>query len=120
MDSDTNGKMAQDPKEPLDFQVCPTPVETAKRINTNFERYMAKYPFLFEDTSTKTIKFDDETIHAIVYWLQGINLKSAAPETLSTAFQVFRSANVKQGEGQYFTPQRIIESAVRSTTTIKS
>ena len=73
MDSDTNGKMAQDPKEPLDFQVCPTPVETAKRINTNFERYMAKYPFLFEDTSTKTIKFDDETIHAIVYWLQGIN-----------------------------------------------
>lgn len=113
MDSDTNGKMAQDPKEPLDFQVCPTPVETAKRINTNFERYMAKYPFLFEDTSTKTIKFDDETIHAIVYWLQGINLKSAAPETLSTAFQVFRSANVKQGEGQYFTPQRIIESAVK-------
>lgn len=74
---------------------------------------MAKYPFLFEDTSTKTIKFDDETIHAIVYWLQGINLKSAAPETLSTAFQVFRSANVKQGEGQYFTPQRIIESAVK-------
>lgn len=113
MDSDTNGKMAQDPQEPLDFQVCSTPAETAKRINMSFERYMAKYPFLFEDTSTKTIKFDDETIHAVVYWLQGINLKSAAPETLSSAFQVFRSANVKQGEGQYFTPQRIIESAVK-------
>ncbi len=31
MDSDTNGKMAQDPQEPLDFQVCPTPAENSEK-----------------------------------------------------------------------------------------
>lgn len=113
MDSDTNGKMAMNPEEPLDFQVRQKPAETAKRINENFKRYIAKYPFLFEGTSSDAIKFDDETIHAIVYRLQGINLKAAAPEVLSSAFQVFRSANIKQGEGQYFTPQRIIEASVK-------
>ncbi|WP_055426781.1 HsdM family class I SAM-dependent methyltransferase [Bifidobacterium aesculapii] len=116
MDSDTNGKMARNPDEAvLEFQILATPQETAKRINACFEEYVDKYPFLFEDNTSKTIKFDDETIHAIVYRLQNINLKAAAPETLSAAFQVFRSANVKQGEGQYFTPQRIIEAAVKLT-----
>lgn len=33
-------------------------------------------------------------------------------DAVSTAFQVFRTANLKAGEGQYFTPRRIIESAV--------
>jgi type I restriction enzyme M protein len=34
------------------------------------------------------------------------------PQTISEAFQVFRSANLKSGEGQYFTPSRVIRSAV--------
>lgn len=33
-------------------------------------------------------------------------------EAVSNAFQVFRTANLKAGEGQYFTPSRVIAAAV--------
>ena len=113
LDSDTNGKMNSDPNTPLQFQLRNTPFQTAQAIKNEFILYKNKYPFLFQESTSNSIKFDDDTIHAIVYRLQGINLKDVEPETLSAAFQVFRTANVKQGEGQYFTPQRIIEAAVR-------
>ncbi len=70
-------------------------------------------PFLLESTSTKTIKFDDETIHAVVYWLQGINLKSAAPGTLSSRSKCSVRRMSNKAKGNIFTPQRIIESAVK-------
>lgn len=34
-------------------------------------------------------------------------------EAVSTAFQVFRRANLKAGEGQYYTPARIVRAAVK-------
>ena len=34
-------------------------------------------------------------------------------ETVATAFQVLRTEALKQGEGQYFTPQAVIEAGVR-------
>ena len=113
LDSDTNGKMSSDPHAVLQFQLRSTPKQTAQVIKNEFTSYRNKYPFLFQESTSDVIKFDDDTIHSIVYRLQNINLKDVEPETLSSAFQVFRSANVKQGEGQYFTPQIIIEAAVQ-------
>lgn len=34
-------------------------------------------------------------------------------EAVSAAFQVFRRANLKAGEGQYYTPARIVRGAVK-------
>ena len=34
-------------------------------------------------------------------------------EAVSAAFQVFRRANLKAGEGQYYTPARIVRAAVK-------
>jgi type I restriction enzyme M protein len=46
--------------------------------------------------------------------LAPLNLLGVGPEVLSFAFQVLRSAALKQKEGQYFTPQPVIAAAVRA------
>jgi type I restriction enzyme M protein len=58
------------------------------------------------------LNLDNHTIQDVVYELSGLNLVRMSPEAISSAFQVFRRANLKAGEGQYFTPQRVIEAAV--------
>ena len=57
--------------------------------------------------------FDKATVHAVVAELQRKDLIDVKPDTLSLAFQVFRSANLKIGEGQYFTPGRVVAAATK-------
>jgi type I restriction enzyme M protein len=45
--------------------------------------------------------------------LAGLRLIDLGVSTVSVAFQFLRSEALKQGEGQYFTPQAVIEAGVR-------
>ena len=89
-----------------------TEEETATRIRSAFKRLKSSYPLIFESSDDDEIRFDNHTIHDVVYELASIKLVDVTPETISEAFQVFRAANLKSGEGQYFTPSRVIRSAV--------
>lgn len=52
-------------------------------------------------------------MHDCVDELAKYNLIDVSVDTVSFAFQVLRSAALKQEEGQYFTPRPVIEAAVK-------
>jgi type I restriction enzyme M protein len=100
------------PGDNLVFQPMESERETGSRIRKAFGRLKAAYPTTFSSNDDTDLRFDDHTLHEVVYELASTKLVDVTPETISEAFQVFRSANLKSGEGQYFTPSRIIRSAV--------
>lgn len=100
------------PGDNLIFQPMESEWATGSRIRKAFTRLKAAYPSTFSSNDDTQLRFDDHTIHEVVYELASTKLVDVTPETISQAFQVFRSANLKSGEGQYFTPHRIIRSAV--------
>lgn len=111
VESDNNGQFA--PEEPLMFQLSRGgEAKTANRIREQFAQLVKLRPQVFTDPSENDITLDEHTIQDVVYELSGLNLVKVHPEAISSAFQVFRRANLKAGEGQYFTPQRVIEAAV--------
>lgn len=110
LESDRHGKA--DPNKPVVFQPSDSESKTAKTIHDAFKDLRTTQPTLFESTSDNVIEFDDHTIQKAVYELAPLRLQDTSVEVVSEAFQVFRSANLKAGEGQYFTPHRLIQSAV--------
>lgn len=98
--------------EPVLFQLCDSPEETAKHIGKTFLEYKTQHPALFSEGETAEILFNDDTIQEIVLRLQLLNIGEMAPTALSMAFQVFRDAALKLGDGQYYTPSRVIEAGV--------
>lgn len=111
IDSDKNGQAS--PNEPVQFQLSGGgEAETAKKIRELFANLTKFQPEVFTDPHEVDLNLDDHSIQDVVYELSGLNLVSMRPEAISSAFQVFRRANLKAGEGQYFTPQRVIEAAV--------
>lgn len=110
LDSDQRAK--RDQERPLTFQPGTTEQETSANIRQAFTNLKTIQPAIFSSNDDETIRFDDHTIHNVVCELAAIKLVDVTPETISEAFQVFRSANLKSGEGQYFTPARVISSAV--------
>ncbi|MBM2619004.1 N-6 DNA methylase [Actinoplanes sp. LDG1-06] len=112
IESDTFGQFS--PDQPLEFQLAPDgETETAKRIRADFHKLTKSRPQVFADSNEVSLNLDDHTIQDVVYELSGLDLVSMSPEAISSAFQVFRRANLKAGEGQYFTPHRVIEAAVK-------
>ncbi|MBK5223042.1 MAG: SAM-dependent DNA methyltransferase [Acidimicrobiia bacterium] len=67
---------------------------------------------IFSGSTDSELRLDDHSIHEVVYELANLRLVDVSAETIAQAFQVFRSTNLKAGEGQYFTPHRVIASAV--------
>lgn len=112
LDSDGMASRAvvREPQRPVRFQIGDNPKATADAINAAFDRYRGRHHALFDRNEPHHIQLDDETIHAIVYELQAMNMVEVSAAALSYAFQVFRNANLKVGEGQYFTPLRVIEA----------
>lgn len=108
LESDHDGQW--DKNEPLIFQLSNTPEQTAKNINIAFENYRSKHPVLFAADEPESIVLDADTIQEIVFRLQAMNIGEMAPTALSMAFQVFRDATLKLGDGQYYTPLRVIEA----------
>ncbi len=112
LQSDLDARLTKK-RDSVDFQISDTPEETAATVNALFKRYKADRRELFTDDEPDSIQFEATTIHAIVAELQRKNLICVKPETLSMAFQIFRSENLKNGDGQYFTPSRVIKAATR-------
>ena len=110
LDSDHEG--GWDKSEPLEFQLSDVPSDTARHLNKVFKNYKTEHPALFASDEPDSILLDDDTIQEIVLRLQSMNIGAMAPTALSMAFQVFRDATLKLGDGQYYTPLRVIEAGV--------
>lgn len=111
LDSDKQGKIAVD--SPVYFRPFATDEATASFVKSKFSNFIDVYPDIFVSKSDQEIRFDDSTIHYIVECLSPFNLIDIGADTVSIAFQVLRSAALKQQEGQYFTPKQVIQAALR-------
>lgn len=111
LDSDHEGEWDKD--EPLSFQLFDSPSETKKAIDKAFVAYKTEHPTLFADDEPERIMLDPDTIQEIVLRLQLMDIGEMAPTALSMAFQVFRDATLKLGDGQYYTPVRVVEAGVK-------
>lgn len=109
LESDMVGQ--DDPTSPLAFQLSPSEATTARNIKKLFQDLRQSRPQIFTDGNEQELRLDDHSIHQAVYELSGFDLLSVQPEALSAAFQIFRTANLKAGEGQYYTPARVIAAA---------
>ncbi|WP_262391253.1 class I SAM-dependent DNA methyltransferase, partial [Nocardiopsis sp. CNR-923] len=111
LESDTNGSMQ--PKKPVSFQLADSEKKTADRIHGDFETLIQQREEIFREEHSPQLMLDDHTIKEIVYAWSGMNMLNVGAEAVSAAFQVFRRANLKAGEGQYFTPFPVVRAAVR-------
>ncbi len=111
LDSDKQGKI--DSETTVYFRAFATESATAEYIKSKFENFIDVYPDIFVSKSDQEIRFDDATIHDVVECLSPLNLIDIGADTVSIAFQVLRSAALKQQEGQYFTPKQVIQAALR-------
>jgi len=115
LESDAAGEAA--PGEPVPFQIIGSERErverTAERVHEQFrELYNRRRTDIFTNDDSADIKLDDQTIYEAVVELSGYRMLYVPVEVVAKAFQIFRTKALKSEEGQYFTPQRIIKSAV--------
>ena len=111
LESDKEGTSAK--AEPVFFRLMENSSKTAIAIKKRYEQFVDLYPEVFISDQDKRLRFNNATIAACVEELSGLRLIDLGISTISMAFQVFRSEALKQGEGQYFTPQAVIEAGVR-------
>lgn len=111
LESDKQAKA--DPSQPVFFRPSESAHRTAQAIRERFRTFVDLYPDTFVTDQDKSIRLTDTTIAASVDALSELKLIDLGVSTVSVAFQVLRSEALKQGEGQYFTPQAVIEAGVR-------
>lgn len=111
LESDKEAKSKQ--TEPVFFRPMESVSKTAAAIKKRYEQFVELYPEVFVTEQDKTLRFTNETIAACVEQLSSLKLIDLGVSTISMAFQALRSEALKQGEGQYFTPQAVIEAGVR-------
>lgn len=111
LESDTVGQYS--PDQPLSFQLSATEAQSARAIREQFVNLRARRPGIFSDDPNSTLRLDDHSIHQAVYELSTFDLLSVQPEAISSGFQIFRRANLKAGEGQYYTPERVIQASTK-------
>lgn len=111
LESDVVGQ--DEPDQPLAFQLAQTEEGTERKIQQLFAELVARRPQIFTDRSEQTVRLDAHSIQQAVFELSGLDLLTIRPEALSSAFQIFRTANLKAGEGQYYTPARVIQAATK-------
>jgi type I restriction enzyme M protein len=111
LDSDKQGKI--DPNSEAYFRPCATENATGAYIKERFTTFYKVYPDIFITQSDKEIRLSNSTLHICVEALATFRLLDASAETVSIAFQVLRSAALKQEEGQYFTPTPVIRAAIK-------
>ncbi|MCX5877331.1 MAG: N-6 DNA methylase [Deltaproteobacteria bacterium] len=111
LENDKKGRAAA--KAELFFAPRASETLTAKEIRKKFATFTSIYPDIFINPTDKQLRFSDHTLHECVDELAKYNLIDVSADTVSMAFQVLRSAALKQEEGQYFTPRPVIEAAVR-------
>jgi hypothetical protein len=86
---------------------------TAKSIREQFQDYFQKQRTrIFHPNDRDVILLSDETVFAVVAELAPFRILGDNVDLLAKALQIFRTAALKSGEGQYLTPLRIIRPAV--------
>lgn len=110
LESDKRAKAM--PDQAVTFQPLESEAATAMAVRKSYGDLRRTYPEIFATSSDDALRLDDHTIHEAVYELADLRLVDVTAETVAQAFQIFRSSNLKAGEGQYYTPHRIISSAV--------
>jgi len=111
LESDKRAK-AQ-PGDPPFFRPLESPHQTALQIRRHFNSFVNVYPDVFATDKDRELRFTDETINAAVEELHKLQLLDLGVSTVSLGFQILRSAALKQGEGQFFTPGEVIEAGVK-------
>ena len=111
LDSDKQARGT--PSEPPMFRPFETPALTADHVRQQFTALADLYPDVFSEDRDRRLRFSDKTLALCVDRLAYLHLLDLGPETVALGFQVLRTAALKQGEGQYFTPQPVIRAAVR-------
>ena len=111
LESDKQGR--SDPDSPVLFRPMESSKKTATAIREAFENLADVYPETFTTDNDKRLRLSDDTLTACVDALSGLRLLGMGMSSVAVAFQVLRSEALKQGEGQYFTPQAVIEAGVR-------
>jgi type I restriction-modification system DNA methylase subunit len=111
LESDKQAK--NDPGASVLFQPSHDEAVTAKKVRAEYAALRNRYPEIFASTSDVELQLDDHTIHEVVFELAKVKLVDVSTQTIAEAFQVFRARSLKSGEGQYFTPSRVISSAIR-------
>ena len=97
--------------EPYQFQIKTHEPSSklAERINQLYNEQKTKDPEVF----TETIKVDDRVLRTVVSHLEAINLNKTDLDVKGVAFEQFMDGFFKGDFGQYFTPRKIIEFAVK-------
>lgn len=111
LESDKQAKVA--PRSAPFFRPLTTHHATAEHIRERFENFVGLYPEVFTTERDHTLHLDDESLYACAEALGPLRLLDLGLSTVSTAFQVLRSEALKQGEGQYFTPQAVIRAGIK-------
>lgn len=110
LDCDREAKSS--PDAPVFFRNLESPAKTASAIRERYSEFVKLYPGVFLTEQDKTLRLSDQTVDACVEQLSSLRLIDLGVTTFALAFQVLRSEALKQGEGQYFTPQPVIEAGV--------
>lgn len=111
LESDTNASLM--PSKPVMFQLRKTEKEVGDHVREEFAALVDRRQEIFREEQSPQLLLDDHTIKEVVYIWSGWNMLEVGAEAVSSAFQVFRRANLKAGEGQYFTPDRVVRAAVQ-------
>jgi len=111
LESDKQGKT--NPSQPVFFRPMESPVRTAEVTKARYTKFVDLYPETFTTDQDKRLRFADETIASCVDALSGLRLIDLGVSTVAVAFQILRTEALKQGEGQYFTPNQVIQAGIR-------
>jgi len=100
-------------RDPSRFRAGSNVRETAEKLRLEHRAFVERSPDIFRDDCDHALRLGDDTIARCVELLAPLPLLALGATSVSTAFQVLRAASLKQGEGQYFTPEPVIRAAVK-------
>ncbi|MCQ2252464.1 MAG: N-6 DNA methylase [Bacteroidales bacterium] len=81
------------------------------RVNDLFEKTKSQYPDMFEQD--EKIKLSNLSLGFVINKLQNISLTDSTNDSKGLAFQKFLSHTEKDGKGQFFTPEPVVDFCVR-------
>lgn len=109
LESDRQAK-AEGPETYVKWQVKESPTATARHIRDWFRDFTRLYPEVFASEEEKTLRLADESIQMVVETLEPYLLLEVGTEAVAQAFQVLRTEALRSADGQFFTPQPVIEA----------
>ncbi len=82
----------------------------SQRVYSLFEKTKEEYPDIFE--SDEKIKLSNISLGFVINKLQNISLTDSSNDAKGLAFQKFLSHREKDGKGQFFTPEPVVDFCV--------